>query len=71
MNPSIKSKQNTKERRSGEIAKLMPMLKKKGKGRPKPKVPHLALPPELDCEDRHAIHLRLSGSHPSYLYWIW
>ena len=31
---------------------------------PKPKVPHLDLPPELGNEDHHAIPRRQSGSHP-------
>ena len=50
----------------------MPLYKKKKKKkkRPKPRVPHLVLPPELGSEDRHAIHLRLSESHLSCLCWI-
>ena len=38
---------------------------------PKPKVPHLDLPPELGSENRRAIPQRRLSSHHSCLCWIW
>ena len=43
------------------------MLKKRKK-KPKPRVPHLALPSELGSEYRYTIHPKLSKSHPSCPY---
>ena len=38
---------------------------------PKPKVPHLVLPPGLGSEDHHVIHLRRLESYLSCPCWIW
>ena len=63
--PIIKGKRNIKGK-SGKAKRT----KSRANG-PNPRVPHLALPPELGNEDHRAIPQRRSSSRPSCLFWTW
>ena len=52
------------------FAKKLRMLKSPTK-ETNPRVPYLALPPELGNEDRRDIHQRRLGSYPSCPCWTW
>ena len=64
--PSTRKKQNTEEKGKAANYRTNAYVK-----RPKPRISHLALPPGLGNEDRHATHPRQLENHLSCPCWIW
>ena len=53
--PPVRRKQSAKEKKRGGGANHKTKSRVRG---PKPRLPHLVLPPGLGSKNRHAIHLR-------------